>query len=198
MIELSCVVELLLDMKILYGRQYSEQWGGIDDEALAIRLHRLLWDIEIEQFDYALKKMETQGRIPTLPKFKEWCLEHKSMGQNWFSTNEAWALCLDYDSEKDKTGKTITKQAMSAFSKVKHVMNVEGQKAAFYAFKGLYERITEQDKNLGKPQIKYEAPERLRIPRDTRATDPWTDDMKHQAKLNLKLIYTKLDKGKKK
>jgi len=172
---------LVKDMKILYGKDFIAQYGMHSDVDLAVRFAALLADVHIQQFEHGMKRMETSGNIPTMPKFKEWCLELKGSGQNWLSVNEAWALCLRLSNrEKQANGEPIkvTVQAMKAFENVKHILQIEGQKSAFFAFKGFYNRIVESDQARGVAQATYEPPKRLPAPRDTRASDTMTKEMR--------------------
>lgn len=186
LIDLEFVIELVKDMKILYGRQYTAQWSGISDAAIAERFYRLLKDISLDQFQYGKNIMESSGKIPTMPEFKEWCLKFKPRGHHWYSASEAWALCLNY--EKDSTS-MVTTQAIEAFDKVKTLFQVEGQKAAYFSFKGFYERVVERDQGRGLPQVRYVKPKAIKSPRDTRVTDPWTPEMRSDLKVNLAKIY---------
>ena len=158
-VQLPDAVRLVKDMKFLYGKQFTEQWTGVSDTDLALGIAERLADVHVIQFEYGLKKMQTSEFIPNLPRFKSWCLEKKAPGQAWLTASEAWALCLSYD---NKEAVQVTKQAMSAFKKVRHILNVEGQKAAYNAFRGFYQRIVERDQGLNRLQEAYVEPPRLK------------------------------------
>lgn len=187
---ISEAVILVKDMKLLYGKQFVDQWGFASDVELAERVARLLSGVYIEQFEYGMKRMESHSYIPTLPKFKEWCLELKPQGQNWLSVSEAWALCLNFQNDR-KT--RVTTQAMTAFEKVANILNVEGQKAAFNAFKGFYSRVIEHDQANGRYQEVYVPPKLLRAPRDTRVSDTLTDSDIAIREVCLEELYQKLN-----
>lgn len=187
---ISEAVILVKDMKLLYGKQFVDQWGFASDVELAERVARLLSDVHIVQFEYGMKRMESHAYIPTLPKFKELCLELKPQGQNWLSVNEAWALCLNFQNDR-KT--RVTTQAMAAFEKIENIFHVEGQKAAFHAFKGFYSRIIESDQAKGRYQEAYKPPKLICAPRDTRVSDTLTDSDIKIREVCLDEIYQKLD-----
>lgn len=189
-VALADAVYLVKEMKFLYGKQFAEQWTGVNDADLALKLAEHLADIHIIQFQYGLKKMGASEFIPNLPTFKKWCLEKKAPGQNWLTPNEAWALCLSYD---NKESVQVTKQAMSAFKRVRHILNVEGQKPAYSAFKGFYGRIVERDKEQNRPQETYIEPPKLKAPgADNRQGTPITDEQRKAMQENLNDLYKRL------
>lgn len=188
-------VRLIKDMKFYYGKDFINQYGMHSDVDLAKRFAQLLSDVHVQQFEHGLKRMETSGTIPTMPRFKEWCLELKGVGQDWLSVSEAWALCLSYSNrERDEDGHVVkvTKQAMSAFNNVRHILQIEGQRAAFGAFKGFYQRVVERDKSAGKFQAVYQPPKRLAAPRDTRASEPMTKEKKAELNQRLQVLFDQL------
>lgn len=189
-VQLPDAVRLVKDMKFLYGKQFTEQWTGVSDTDLALGIAEHLADVHVIQFEYGLKKMQTSEFIPNLPRFKSWCLEKKAPGQAWLTASEAWALCLSYD---NKEAVQVTKQAMSAFKKVRHILNVEGQKAAYNAFKGFYQRIVERDQGLNRLQEAYVEPPRLKAPdEDKRTGQPMTDEQRQAMQQSLDFLMQKL------
>lgn len=189
-VSLEDAVHLVKEMKFLYGKQFADQWAGMDDSHLALKIADHLADVHQVQFEYGLKKMEVSEYIPNLPKFKKWCLEKKAPGQSWLSSSEAWALCLSYD---NKEAVQVTRQAMSAFKKIRHVLNVEGQRSAYNAFKGFYERIVERDKELNRLQEPFIEPPQLKAPGDdNRQGTPITDEQRIAMQKNLDELFSKL------
>lgn len=183
-------VQLVKDLKVFYGKQFAEQWAGINDTEIAMKFADLLSDVHIVQFQHGLKRMETSEYVPSMPKFKAWCLEKKAPGQSWLTSSEAWALCLSYDNQE---AVQVSKQAMSAFKKVRHILNVEGQKPAYSAFKGFYGRIVERDKDLGRPQEPFIEPPKLKAPGDdNRQGTPITDEQRTAMNESLNELYKKL------
>lgn len=183
-------VQLVKDLKVFYGKQFAEQWAGINDMEIAMKFADLLSDVHIVQFQHGLKRMETSEYVPNMPKFKSWCLEKKAPGQSWLTSSEAWALCLSYDNQE---AVQVSKQAMSAFKKVRHILNVEGQKPAYSAFKGFYGRIVERDKDLGRPQEPFIEPPKLKAPGDdNRQGTPITDEQRTAMNESLNELYKKL------
>lgn len=182
-------VALVKDMKILFGKRFVEQWEGTSDRDLAYRFASLLSDVHIAQYQHGLKRMESIGYVPTMPRFKELCLELKIPGQDWLNVHEAWALCLAYENDH---ATRVTAQAMEAFKSVQHVMRVEGQKSAFEAFKGLYTRILENSKALGKIQTEYKPPLQLKAPESERLNKPATPEHKALRREHLDMLYHKL------
>lgn len=178
---------LVKDLKFFYGKSFTEKWEGYTDEELAIRFARLLSDVHVIQFEYGLKKMETSSFVPNMPQFKNWCLEKKAPGQNWFSSSEAWALCLSYD---NKEAVQVSQQSMTAFKKVKHILDTQGPRVAYDAFKGFYERIMDRDKERGKPQEPYIELLGLKAPGedDFKAAAPMTAEQSQLLKENLAVI----------
>lgn len=183
-------VRLVKDLKFFYGKKFIEQWDGYSDVELAKRFAELLSDVHLEQFEYGMKRLETSAYIPNMPQFKSWCMELKPAGQNWLSVSEAWALCLSYD---NKESVSVSKQAMAAFKKVHHILMVEGQKPAYRAFQGFYERITENDKQLGRSQEAYTPPLALASPAESQASGaPMTDEQREVMNKSLDALFKKL------
>lgn len=166
LIELSDVIRLVKDLKLFYGKQFSDQWAGTSDTELAKTFHRVLSDVTVEQFDYACKRMETSAHIPNMPTFKSWCLEYKPVG-GWLTVNEAWVQCLRYSNNETEN---VTEQAMRAFNLVTHVLHNEGQKAAHFAFKDIYNRIVTVCESRGEIQKMYVPPKRLSKPKTVEKT----------------------------
>lgn len=197
-VTLADAVQLVKDLKFFYGKSFTDQWAGTSDTDLAVRFASLLADVHQVQFQYGLKKMETSIYLPNMPQFKNWCLEKKAPGQNWLTTSEAWAVCLSYDNQE---AVQVSKQAMSAFKKVHHILNVEGQRPAYNAFKGFYERIVSRDKEMGRPQEPYIEPLQLKAPDEFKAAEPFTAEQSQLLKENLakinrfKLRNTGVDNG---
>lgn len=182
-------VRLVKELKFLYGRQFVDQWSFLSDVELAQQFADRLSDVYLEQFEHGLKRLQAQTYVPNLPQFKELCLELKPTGQNWLSVNEAWALCLNHTYDRSTK---VSVQAMTAFKKVQHIFEVEGQKAAFHAFKGFYSRVVENDKAMGKPQGEYVAPKTLKAPRDTRVSDQLSEHDKAVRQQCLDQLYESL------
>lgn len=177
---------LVKDLKLFYGRKFVEQWEGYSDQELALRFAALLSDVHLIQFEYGLKRMETSAFIPNMPEFKNWCLEKKAPGQNWLTASEAWALCLSYDNKEEVQ---VSVQSMQAFKKIRHILTVEGQKPAYNAFKGFYERIVSQHKEQGRLQEQYVPLKKLKAPgSDFKAAEPMTDEQRRLLRENLEKI----------
>ena len=189
-VTLADAIHLVKELKFFYGKQFAEQWNGVSDTDLALKFSEVLADVHITQFEHGLKKMQTSQYIPNIPEFKNWCLALKLPNQNWMSASEAWALCLSYNNLE---AVQVSKQAMAAFKRIKHILNVEGQKPAYQAFKGFYTRIVERDVANNQPQAVYVEPPKLKAPDDhVQIGIAMTNEQREEMQKNLDQLFKKL------
>jgi len=95
--------------------------------------------------------MNSEEWCPNLPKFRSWC----EQGGDWWTADQAWAKAMMFES--DPLSK-ITKLAKRSLEEVRHILNAEGQKAAHYAFRDIYQDYLRQAKEKGRVQEMWVKP----------------------------------------
>ena len=103
-----------------------------------------------DQIKFGLAKAKSAPWFPNLPKFRSLC----EQGGEWFTPEEAWAKALAGWSE----GEDVTVQVRNAMNQVARIYDNEGQKAAARAFKDIYVRIVQEDRDAGRKQEIYQPP----------------------------------------
>jgi hypothetical protein len=136
---------LIAKMRELYGRKFDQQWDGVDVESLANTVAECLDGLSIAELQAGVNRMMREPWPPTIPEFRSWC----EQGGTWMTADEAWASALAYVADP-KT--QITVQAKAALTKVRCIIDNEGQKAAARAFKDIYARRMSDDKAAGVSQ----------------------------------------------
>ena len=78
------------EMRICYGKKFSDQWSGVTPRELATMMAEKYQDLTPEDLQRGLKKMESSIFVPTIPEFKDWCLGDQRA--QWLGANEAWNI----------------------------------------------------------------------------------------------------------
>lgn len=109
------------EMRLCYGKKFSDQWVGIDPRDLAQKMVDLFFDLTQEDLIRGFAKMQTHAFVPTLPEFKSWCVGN--LKSKWLGGQEAWNTARG---SIDHTGKELTviwtKESATAFDSVIDMM----------------------------------------------------------------------------
>ncbi len=147
---------LINKMRVMYGRKFDQQWGGVDAGDIAETLVDVLSGLSFDDIKRGLNRMKTEQWPPTLPEFRMWC----EQSSDWLTADEAWAMALRHVSERSNEVTVATHKALGA---VKYILENEGQQRAARAFKDCYSRFVHEFKEQGVRQsmhkpIAVEAP----------------------------------------
>lgn len=146
---------VLLKLQSRYGTEFDKKYpvnGRHPNIYLAdmIQMAREVLDgLTPNDIKNGLAKLNREEWCPNLPRFRSLC----EQGGSWLTQNEAWVQVLNHLASP---GKPITVQAHKAMQQVSHILNQEGQKAASYAFKDVYQRIVDECKANGERQTNYQ------------------------------------------
>lgn len=131
-------------MQRRFGSEFNKKYAEYQDDELIMVAAETLAGLTPDQIKNGLDRMRSEQFCPTLPRFRALC----EMGY-WMTADTAWVQALKFMNNPKTQITVITKQALED---VRHILNVEGQKAAHFAFKGVYEDYVEQAKALGQTQ----------------------------------------------
>lgn len=149
---------VLLKLQSRYGTEFDKKYpchGHSEKERKAymddmIQMAREVLDgLTPNDIRNGLLKLNREEWCPNLPRFRSLC----EQGGSWLTQNEAWVQVLNYLSSPENP---ITMQAHQAMQQVAYILNHEGQKAASYAFKDVYQRIVDECKATGERQTNYQ------------------------------------------
>lgn len=160
-------VRLISKMRALYGRKFDQQWSAIDPQVLAETFAEGLQGLNEQELRNGVQRMMREPWPPTIPEFRQWC----EQGGSWFTADEAWAMSLAYLADPDQE---ITTQAKTALSKIRYIIDNEGQKAAARAFKDIYVRVVEEAKTQGVAQSFYKP---KALPKPQPAPEPTPEEV---------------------
>ncbi|WP_336171600.1 hypothetical protein [Acinetobacter ursingii] len=141
-------LRLIEEMQTCYGKKYSDQWIGVDDVRIATQMVKMFQGLTAQDFKRGLQRMYQSAFCPTLPEFKQWCLQ----GSTWLTEHEAWAQAIAYD----KSNKTISvsifvRDALKEFQQSFSEINPKSDSQA-KTFKDMYVRIIGEAKRHGLQQ----------------------------------------------
>ncbi|MEC7119128.1 MAG: hypothetical protein VXW65_04385 [Pseudomonadota bacterium] len=163
-------VRLISKMRALYGRKFDQQWAGVDPQMLAETFADGLQGLTEQELRNGIQRMMREPWPPTIPEFRQWC----EQGGSWFTADEAWAMSLAYLADPDQE---ITTQAKTALTKIRYIIDNEGQKAAARAFKDFYVRVVEEAKTQGVAQSIYKPKV---LPKPQPAPEPTAEEAAEQ------------------
>lgn len=154
------VAEMVLDrISGLYGTEFSKKYSGDSDAELIQRACTVLNGLTPADITRGIMRMNSEEFCPTLPRFRNWC----EQGGDWWTADMAWAKAMQFEADPQTK---ITKLTKCALDEVRHVLTNEGQKAAHYAFKDIYQDYLRRAKEKGyqqemwiKPQAKKQLSE---------------------------------------
>ena len=140
------IAELVLNrIADLHGAEFAKKYAGYSDIELTQLACTVLSGLNHADIARGIVRMNSEEWCPTLPKFRSWC----EQGGDWWTADQAWAKAMMFES--DPLSK-ITKLAKRSLEEVRHILNAEGQKAAHYAFRDIYQDYLRQAKEKGRVQ----------------------------------------------
>ena len=129
----------------VYGAEFSKKYAGYSDEELVQLACTVLSGLTHVDIARGVLRMNSEEWCPNLPKFRSWC----EQGGDWWTADQAWAKAMMFESDPTSKITTLTKQSLE---EVRHILNVEGQKAAHYAFRDIYADYLRRAKEKGRVQ----------------------------------------------
>ncbi|WP_180183711.1 restriction endonuclease [Acinetobacter sp. YH01020] len=153
------VAEMVLNrISDVYGAEFTKKYAGYTDDAelaqLACTVFNGLTPADITR---GIMRMNSEKWCPSLPEFRSWC----EQGGDWWTADMAWAKAMQFESDP---ATPITKLAKRTLDEVRQVLSQEGQKAAHYAFKDIYQDYLTRAKEKGRVQemwVKPKAPKQI-------------------------------------
>lgn len=163
----------------LYGAEFAKKYEGIQNEELVQLACTALNGLTPAEIDRGIKRMNSEEFCPTLPRFRSWC----EQGGDWWTADMAWAKAMQYESDPQTK---ITKLTKRALDEVRFVLTNEGQKAAHYAFKDIYQDYQIRAKAVGKVQEWHEELVQLPVKEEAESYKPYSNVEAQAALANLK------------
>lgn len=163
----------------LYGAEFSKKYAGDTNAELVQRACTVLNGLTPAEIERGLKRMNSEEFCPTLPRFRNWC----EQGGDWWTADMAWAKAMQYESDPQTK---ITKLTKRALDEVRFVLTNEGQKAAHYAFKDIYQDYQIRAKAVGKVQEWHEELVQLPVKEEAESYKPYSNVEAQAALANLK------------
>ncbi|MFB6328927.1 restriction endonuclease [Acinetobacter variabilis] len=143
--------QILGRIQQLYGAEFDKKFGSIDPVQLQQTTCTVLNGLKPKDIKRGLDRMLTEKWCPSLPEFRSWCI-----AADWWTADQAWAKAMNFEADPSKP---ITALAKCALDEVRHILDVEGQKAAHRAFKDIYEDYLQKAKDQGRAQELWKKPE---------------------------------------
>lgn len=135
----------------LYGNEFDKKYGDVEADQLKLTACTVLNGLKPADIKRGLDRMLTEKWCPSLPEFRSWCIS-----SDWWTADQAWAKAMNFEADRSKP---ITELAKCALDEVRHILNMEGQKAAHRAFKDIYEDYLQKAKDKGRVQQLWKKPE---------------------------------------
>jgi len=146
------VAELVLNrIGDVYGAEFTKKYAGYSDAELTQLACTVLSGLNHADIARGIMRMNSEEWCPTLPKFRSWC----EQGGDWWTADMAWAKAMMFESDPLSKITTLAKRSLD---EVRHILNVEGQKAAHFAFKDIYQDYLSRAKEKGRVQEMWEKP----------------------------------------
>ena len=140
------VAEMVLDrIGSVYGAEFSKKYAGYSDDELVQLACTVLDGLTPADITRGVLRMNSEEWCPNLPKFRSWC----EQGGDWWTADMAWAKAMQFESDPLSEITTLAKRSLD---EVRHILNVEGQKSAHYAFKDIYIDYLRRAKEKGRIQ----------------------------------------------
>lgn len=140
------VAEMVLDrIGSVYGAEFSKKYAGYSDDELIQLACTVLDGLTPADITRGVLRMNSEEWCPNLPKFRSWC----EQGGDWWTADMAWAKAMQFESDPLSEITTLAKRSLD---EVRHILNVEGQKSAHYAFKDIYIDYLRRAKEKGRIQ----------------------------------------------
>ena len=137
---------VITEMRLCYGKKFSDQWVGVDPMDLANKMVQMFGDLNPNDLAKGFQKMQTQAWCPTLPEFKSWCIG--DLKAQWLGSNEAWNIARgSIDFNGNELTVVWTRECAIAFDSVSHLVRI-GDKyqiaEAKKAFTEMYDRLVSE------------------------------------------------------
>ena len=178
--------QVLGHMQMLYGKQFDDKYGFIEAHELQHAVCTVLNGLQPAALKQGIQRMNSEKWCPSLPEFRSWCVHDG----DWWTAEQAWAKALNFEADKNQKITTLAKQALD---EVRHILKTEGQKAAHFAFRDIYQDYLQKAKKLGRVQVMWIQPKALNKPDEdlNRKGSPLPADLAAQAQL----IYRRAGKA---
>lgn len=135
----------------VYGAEFGKKFAGYSNEELTTLACTVLSGLTPTDIARGVVRMNSEEWCPSLPKFRSWC----EQGGEWWTADQAWAKAMMFESDPTTKITTLTRQSLL---EVRHILSVEGQKAAHYAFRDIYVDYLRLAKNKGRVQEMWVKP----------------------------------------
>lgn len=135
----------------VYGAEFSKKYASYSDEELVQLACTVLTGLTPADIRRGILRMNSEEWCPNLPKFRSWC----EQGGDWWTADQAWAKAMMFESDPSLKITTLAKRALE---EVRHILNVEGQKSAHYAFRDIYQDYLCRAKEAGRVQEMWVKP----------------------------------------
>ena len=140
------IAELVLNrIADLHGAEFTKKYSGYGDSELTQLACTVLSGLDHADIARGIVRMNSEEWCPSLPKFRSWC----EQGGDWWTADMAWAKAMQFESDPLSEITTLAKRSLD---EVRHILNVEGQKSAHYAFKDIYIDYLRRAKEKGRIQ----------------------------------------------
>lgn len=173
------VAELVLNrIADLHGAEFSKKYAGYSDIELTRLACTVLSGLNHADIARGIVRMNSEEWCPTLPKFRSWC----EQGGDWWTADQAWAKAMMFESDPLSKITTLAKRSLE---EVRHILSVEGQKAAHYAFRDIYQDYLRQAKEKGRVQemwVKPKEPKALGFSENNRKGVPCPPELLSKVK----------------
>lgn len=157
--------QVLERMEDLHGTDFQKNFSHLSNERLIELTCIALNGLTPVELRRGLDRMNTEKWCPKLPEFRSWCVQ----AGDWWTADQAWAKALNFINDNSMPMTTLAK---AAFDEVKHILDNEGQKAAHYAFKDIYQDYLVRAQKKGKAQEMWVRPEKPKTLNHSRKSVP--------------------------
>lgn len=147
-IQLSDIQRLINEMRVMYGKKFTDQWASVAESELEQGFFKRLADLTTQQISQGYKRMNSEAWPPSIPEFRNWCTQ----GSNWLTEHEAWLQALAYEkSNENKSISVFVKRALEdlkgAYTEIRPNSETQAK-----AFKDSYVRLVNEAKAQGAVQ----------------------------------------------
>ena len=165
--------QVLEKLEILYGAEFDKKFGHIEPDELRGQVCEALEGITPKQLRRGLDRMRSEEFCPSLPRFRKWCVEDLT----WWTADHAWAKSLSFLADPTQPITTLAKRTLD---EVKHIIEVEGQARARYAFRDIYNDYLKRAQAQDRDQVMYVVPKVKKMPysaKEQRSGTPCPPDL---------------------
>lgn len=172
---------VITEMRLCYGKKFSDQWAGVDPMDLANKMVQMFHDLTPVDLAKGFAKMQTQAWPPTLPEFKAWCLgssltignqnpihatyRNKSAA---LANIEAWLS--DSTTRITNAEREAYNRCYTMFSNLQFNYSDKQKFHTYEAFKGFYDEVVKEFVQQGVEQSIWVEPPKIESKRKTVAS----------------------------